>query len=44
VGVALVSVVGWVWLGHKLDAAAIIGISLIIAGVVVINLFSSSIS
>lgn len=44
VGVALVSVVGWVWLGNKLDAAALIGIGLIIAGVVVINLFSSSIT
>lgn len=41
VGVALVGVVGWIWLDQKMDAAALVGIGLIIAGVIVINLFSS---
>ena len=43
-GVALVGFVGWIWLGQKLDAGALIGIGLIIAGVLVINIFSQSIS
>ena len=28
-GVALVGIVGWIWLGQKLDAGALIGIGLI---------------
>ena len=36
-GISLVGVIGWVWLGQKLDTGALIGIMLIIAGVVVIN-------
>ncbi|SNX29415.1 small multidrug resistance pump [Polynucleobacter meluiroseus] len=43
-GVALVGIVGWVWLGQKLDAGALIGIGLIIAGVLVINIFSQAVS
>lgn len=43
-GVLFVGFVGWVWLGQKLDAAALIGIGLIIAGVLVINVFSQSVS
>ena len=43
-GVALVGVVGWIWLGQKLDAGALIGIGLIIAGVLVINIFSQSVA
>ncbi|ADO42603.1 DMT family transporter [Ketogulonicigenium vulgare] len=42
VGIVLVAGVGLVLFGQKLDLAAIIGISLILAGVLVINLFSSS--
>lgn len=42
VGVALVTVVAWIWLDQVLDAAALIGISLIVAGVVVIQGFSKS--
>lgn len=41
-GVVLVGLVGWLWLGQKLDTGALIGISLIILGVVVINLFSNA--
>jgi len=43
-GIALVGLVGWIWLGQKLDLAALVGISLIIIGVIVINVFSSTIS
>lgn len=39
-GIVLVSLVSWFYYGQKLDAAALCGILLIIAGVVVINLFS----
>lgn len=41
VGVVLVSLAGWLLYGQDLDSAALIGIGLIIAGVVVLNLFSS---
>jgi len=35
-------VIGWLVYGEKLDAAAILGMSLIVAGVVVLNLFSKT--
>lgn len=41
-GIVLISAVGLVLFKQKLDLAAMIGIGLIIAGVVVINLFSNS--
>lgn len=40
VGVVLVTVVGWAVYHQPLDFAAFIGIGLVIAGVVVLNLFS----
>ncbi len=39
-GIALVTLIAWFLFGQKLDAAAFIGIGLIIAGVLVIQLFS----
>ncbi len=42
VGVALIAVIGWLFLGQRLDAPAIAGLVLIVAGVVVINLFSKT--
>lgn len=42
VGVVLVALVGWVLYHQSLDVAALIGISLIIAGVIVLNLFSKT--
>ncbi|GAA3854101.1 multidrug efflux SMR transporter [[Pseudomonas] carboxydohydrogena] len=39
-GVVLITLVGLIWFGQRLDAAAIAGLALIIAGVAVINLFS----
>ena len=41
-GVVLVSIVGWWLYNQTLDLASLIGIGLIIAGVLVINLFSSA--
>ncbi|CBL45039.1 Quaternary ammonium compound resistance protein [gamma proteobacterium HdN1] len=41
-GVALIAVIGWVMFGQKLDFAAGIGIGLIVAGVVVLNVFSGA--
>lgn len=42
VGIVLISAVGWLVYGQKLDAAAICGLALIIAGVLVVNVFSGS--
>jgi small multidrug resistance pump len=42
VGIVLVSFLGWVIYGQKLDAAALLGMGLIIGGVLVINLLSRS--
>lgn len=39
-GVALIALVGWAFLGQRLDAPALLGLALIVAGVVVINAFS----
>jgi small multidrug resistance pump len=41
-GVTLIAAIGWLFLGQKLDAAAILGMGLIVAGVVVLNLFSKT--
>lgn len=43
-GVALVALVGRVLYHQSLDAAALIGIALIISGVVVLNFFSKTVS
>ena len=40
VGIVLIASVAWIFQGQKLDAAAMLGMALIIAGVVVMNLFS----
>lgn len=42
VGVSLVALAGWFFYHQRLDAGAIAGIVLIVAGVFVINLFSKS--
>lgn len=43
VGIVLISAVGWFWFKQSLDTPALIGLGLIIAGVLVINLFSKSV-
>lgn len=42
VGVALITLVAWFFLGQTLDAAGLAGLALIVGGVVVINVFSKS--
>jgi len=42
IGLALITLVGWFAFGQKLDAAALVGIGLILAGVLVLQLFSRS--
>ena len=44
VGVALIALVGWLLFGQTLDLAAILGISLIVAGVIVLNVFSKTVA
>ena len=41
-GVVLVALLSWWLFGQKLDLAALLGMGLIVAGVLVMNLFSSS--
>jgi len=41
-GIAIISLIGWLFFKQSLDLAAIIGIGLIVAGVVILNLFSKS--
>ena len=42
IGVVLIAFAGWLIHGQRLDAPALIGIGLIVSGVVVMNVFSSS--
>ena len=44
VGIILITLIGFFVFKQHLDLAAIIGLALIIAGVVVINVFSNSVS
>ena len=41
-GIVLIAIIGWVVFGQKLDFAAIAGMTLILSGIVVINLFSGT--
>lgn len=42
IGIVLISIIGWLFLGQRLDVPAMIGIGFIVVGVAVINLFSKS--
>lgn len=44
VGIVLISGVGWIWFRQALDLPAMIGLGLIVAGVVVVNVFSRSVT
>ena len=44
VGIILIALVGWVYHKQILDTPAIIGIGFIIAGIVIMNVFSKSVS
>jgi small multidrug resistance pump len=39
----LIAAIGWIWFRQTLDTAAMVGIGLILAGVLVINTMSSSV-
>lgn len=42
IGIVLITLVGWFLFNQKLDLPALLGISLIAAGVVVMNVFSKT--
>lgn len=42
-GIVLITAVAWLWFRQTLDAPALLGLALILAGVVVINVFSKSV-
>lgn len=44
IGIAAVSLLSWLVYKQKLDAPAMIGIGLIISGIIVLNLFSTSVN
>ncbi|WP_412479805.1 DMT family transporter [Azonexus sp. IMCC34839] len=44
VGVALIALVGWLLYGQALDLPAILGLTLIVAGVFVLNVFSKTVA
>ena len=41
-GIVLIAVIGYLVFGQKLDLPAVLGIAMILAGIVVINLFSKT--
>ncbi|MFT4954371.1 MAG: small multidrug resistance pump [Brevundimonas sp.] len=43
-GVVLIATIGWVVFKQRLDAPAILGLAMIVGGVVVINVFSKTVS
>ena len=43
VGIVLITLIAWLVYGQALDLAAIVGLGLIVAGVVVLNLFSKTV-
>ena len=43
-GMAVVTLVAWIWMGQALDSAGIAGVLLIIGGVMVINAFSKTVN
>ena len=42
VGIVLIALIGWVGFGQRLDWPAIVGLGLIIAGILVIQIFSAT--
>ncbi len=43
-GIVLIALAGWLLFGQRLDAPALLGIGLIVAGVVVLNVFSRAVA
>ena len=42
-GILLITLVAWIWSKQSLDLWAIVGLALILAGVIVVNVFSKSV-
>lgn len=42
-GIVLITAIGWVWFRQALDVPALIGMGFIMAGVLIINLFSRTV-
>lgn len=42
VGIVLISLIGWLWMGQSLNWQTMFGMGMIIVGVVVVNLFSTA--
>ena len=42
-GIVLIALVAWLVYGQKLDIPAVIGLAMILAGVVIVNVFSKSV-
>jgi small multidrug resistance pump len=43
-GIVLITAIGWIWYQQKMDLPALAGMGLIMAGVIVINVFSKTVS
>jgi len=43
-GIVLLAVVGWIVFGQTLDAPALLGMALILAGIIIMNVFSNTVS
>ncbi len=41
-GILFIALIGWIVFGQRLDAAAILGMALILSGIVVIQIFSAT--
>lgn len=44
VGILLITVIGWVWFRQSLDLAALVGTGFILVGVMIVNLFSNTLT
>ena len=42
-GIVLIAAIGWIYYQQALDAPGVIGLALILAGVLIVNLFSKSV-
>ena len=42
-GIVFITAIGWVWFGERLDLPALIGLGLIVAGVIIVNVFSQTV-
>ena len=42
-GILLIAAIGWIYYRQALDAPAVIGLALILAGVLIVNLFSETV-